>query len=297
MGWAAGQGRREGRTTRSWGRIRCRFISLRIYVRTHISFILIWQYGTAHPSDWTANISRGLLEHSKTLERTLSVDYRLTASDPPANPFPAAIVDALAAYRYLVQDCGFEPKNIILVGDSAGGNLALALARHLVENAIAPLPPPGRLFVVSPWIDLLASRNGPNSSHALNAVSDIFAINRDKDAILGEPPVRSLRGPLDVDVVKTNRYFSPAGLHALPAEGSTLFKGFMETYVVAGGAERLLDDSKALIERMEADGVKVHADISPDAVHDFLIFKWHEPERTETLRRVCQWIDAMQIGP
>ena len=48
---------------------------------------------------------------------------------------------------------------------------------------------------------------------------------------------------------------------------------------------------------MEADGVKVHADISPDAVHDFLIFKWHEPERTETLRRVCQWIDAMQIGP
>ena len=253
------------------------------------------QYGSAHPSDITANISRGLLEHSKSLERTFSVDYRLTASVPntPANPFPAAIIDSLAAYRYLVQDCSFEPKNIILVGDSAGGNLALALMRHLVENEITSLPPPRRLFVVSPWIDLLASRNGPQSSHVLNRVSDIFAVNRPKDEIVGEYPVNSLRGPLDIEVVKMNRYFSPAGLHAQPAEGSTLFKDFPETYVVAGGAERLLDDSKALVERLEADGVKVHFDLSPDAVHDFLIFKWHEPERTETFKRVCRWIDGV----
>ncbi|KAI1789573.1 alpha/beta-hydrolase [Ganoderma leucocontextum] len=252
-------------------------------------------YGSAHPSDITANISRGLLEHSMTLERTFSVDYRLTASAPdlPANPFPTAIIDSLAAYRYLVQDCGFEPKNIILTGDSAGGNLAIALARHLVENEIAPLPPPGRMFVVSPWIDLTASRSGPESSHALNAASDIFATNRPKGDLLGEYAITPLRGPLDFDVVRTNRYFSPAGLHVQPAEGSTLFKGFPETYIVAGGAERLFDDSKALVERLEADGVKVHVDFSPHAVHDFLIFKWHEPERTEVLRRVCQWIDAM----
>ncbi len=293
MGWAASQGRREGCATHAWRGIHCSSLHLRTFVQVEVLRVFISQYGTANPSDWTANISRGLLEHSKTLERTFSVEYRLTASapNPPANPFPAAVIDSLAAYRYLVQDCGFEPKNIILVGDSAGGNLAIALARHLVENAIASLPPPGRLFVVSPWIDLTSSRSGPGSSHAVNRVSDIFPTNGPKNQILGEYPVTSLRGPLDFDVVQTNRYFSPAGLHAQPAEGSTLFKGFMETYVVAGGAERLFDESKALTERLKADGVKVHVDISPEAVHDFLIFKWHEPERTETLRRVCQWID------
>nr|VWO94821.1 MARTX [Ganoderma boninense] len=264
--------------------------------RIDVSLGFISQYGTAHPSHFTSNISRGLLEHSQIIDRTFSVDYRLTASapNPPANPFPAAIIDALAAYRYLVQDCGFEPKSIVLAGDSAGGNLAIALARHLVENTIPSLPPPGRLFVVSPWIDLLASRDGPNSAYTLNGVSDIFTItaNRCDDEVLGAYTIDSLRGPLDLEVVRTNRYFSPAALEAQPAEGSTLFKGFMETYVVAGGAEKLLDDSKALVERLQADGVKVHVDISPDAAHDFLCFKWHEPERTETLRRVCQWIDG-----
>ena len=74
------------------------------------------QLGSAHPDSSTSNLSRGLVQHSSKLERVLSVDYRLSAAlpDPPVNPFPAAVLDCLAAYQYLVKDLGFEAKNITI---------------------------------------------------------------------------------------------------------------------------------------------------------------------------------------
>ncbi|KAI0700123.1 Alpha/Beta hydrolase protein [Cerioporus squamosus] len=215
--------------------------------------------GTANPSDITANFTRGLLEHSQTLQRTFAVDYRLTASapNPPANPFPAALLDALAAYRYLVQDAGFAPENIIVAGDSAGGNLAVTLALHLIENPVSALPPPGRILTASAWLDLSTSRCGPDSSTVLNAPTDIFAARPGK--IFGEYAVTSLRGPLDFEFVQTNRYLSPVSLECKPAEGLR--------------AERLFDDSKVFAEKLKADGVK--------------------PERTEVLKRVSKWIDNL----
>ncbi|OBZ76418.1 Esterase [Grifola frondosa] len=249
--------------------------------------------GSAHPSDMTANLTRGLLLHSSTLERTFAVDYRLAASSPhPArNPFPAAVLDGLAAYRYLIQDVGFDPANVIIAGDSAGGNLAFALVRHLIENPNPVLPPPGYLLSVSTWGDLSASRRGPNSSAVLNASSDIFP-GVVGSSQFGRYGVVSILGPLEGAEIETNRYLSPASAHLVPTKG--LFKGFPPTYMVAGGAERLLDNSTVLVERMEADGVEVVTDFPPDAVHDFLVFTWHEPERSEALRRISRWIDRTQ---
>ena len=109
------------------------------------------QVGTANPSDTTANLTRGLLEYMHTVERSFAVDYRLTSSapNPPANPFPAAVLDALAGYRYLVHDAGFAPENIIVAGDSAGGGLALALMMYLRDN---DYPLPGGGVLLSPWV-------------------------------------------------------------------------------------------------------------------------------------------------
>ncbi|KAI0761786.1 alpha/beta-hydrolase [Trametes elegans] len=248
--------------------------------------------GSAHPSDVTANFTRGLLRYSKSLERTFAVDYRLLAprGRPPANPFPAALLDAIAAYRYLVHDAGFEPQNVVLAGDSAGGNLVIAVVRHLLENPDPSLPPPGRILSASAWLDMYMSRRGPRSSVVLNAPTDIFDEPPPGEIFTWHVAV-SLLGGMDVEEAKTNRYFSPVSLHVVPSDG--LFKGFPETYVAAGGAERLLDDSKALVEKMRADGVEVVADIPPDAVHDFVVFTWHEPEHTESLRRISKWIDDM----
>ena len=75
------------------------------------------QVGSAHPSDPTARITRGLLKYTQSLRRTFAVDYRLCSAEPfpRANGFPAALLDILAGYRYLVHSAHFQPKNIILL--------------------------------------------------------------------------------------------------------------------------------------------------------------------------------------
>ncbi len=145
------------------------------------------------------------------------------------------------------------------------------------------------MLTASAWLDLSMSRRGPDSSAIQNAPTDIFYDRPGK--LFGEYGVTGLRGPLDFAFVQTSRYLSPVSLQCERQEG--LFEGFPQTYVIAGGAERLLDDSKAFVERLKADGVSVTEDFPPDAVHDFLVFTWHEPERTEVLKRASKWIDSV----
>src|ERR1700761_3432495 len=113
--------------------------------------------GTAHPSTPTSNITRLLLTHSptSTLRRTFAVEYRLSTSYPlpTSGQVPSAILDGAAGYAYLLS-LGFLASNISILGDSAGGNLALALVRYLIEEQMPNLPPPRGLILHSPWADL-----------------------------------------------------------------------------------------------------------------------------------------------
>src|SRR6267142_2657909 len=81
--------------------------------------------------------------------RTLAIDYRLS----PENPFPAAVDDALASYRFLLEQ-GVEPRHIALAGDSAGGGLVIST---LVAIKEADLPQPACGWLISPWVDMEAS--------------------------------------------------------------------------------------------------------------------------------------------
>lgn len=97
-----------------------------------------------------------ILEHFPNNPRIFSLEYRLSScrlAPPQSNPCPAAIIDAIAGYRYLVQEVGFEPQNIILSGDSAGGNIAFGLALYFAKSKLPGLPPPGRLLLFSPAVD------------------------------------------------------------------------------------------------------------------------------------------------
>jgi acetyl esterase/lipase len=80
-------------------------------------------------------------------------DYRLA----PEHPFPAALEDAVAAYRGLLAQ-GCSPARLALVGDSAGGGLALALALRLRQLGE---PSPAALVLLSPWVDLGRPDRGP----------------------------------------------------------------------------------------------------------------------------------------
>lgn len=111
--------------------------------------------GTAHEDDVTAAVNTEVLRYlaqiydsgeSKSTScnrctRSLSLDYRLSVpTKPRLGSYPAALLDAVAGYLYLVRHCGFKASNIIVAGDSAGGNLGLALCRYLRDEKIAEVP-------------------------------------------------------------------------------------------------------------------------------------------------------------
>jgi acetyl esterase/lipase len=241
---------------------------------------------SASPDGIHATLVRSLLKHCKDVQRVFAVEYRLSRAAPedtPANAFPAALLDALAGYAYLVQSVGFAPQDIIIEGDSAGGNLAHALTRYLVENAgLAGLPaPPGGLLLLSPWLDITYNTPRPGSRAAANEGVD-YITSPKPDSYSR----RAFLGPHD----PLNPYISPGSSD--PRMPRVSFDGFPRTFVVAGGAEMLIDEIGVLVERMKSMGEKVTYYEAPDEVHDYFLFAWSEPERTATFQAIAKWLGA-----
>jgi acetyl esterase/lipase len=85
----------------------------------------------------------------------LMPEYRLSNKSDRSTRFPAALQDAVTAYAYLLYMLNIPPRNIILSGDSAGGNLVVALLRYIAEfGAETHLPSPRAALLWSPWADL-----------------------------------------------------------------------------------------------------------------------------------------------
>ncbi|KAH8093900.1 alpha/beta-hydrolase [Cristinia sonorae] len=252
--------------------------------------------GSAHPTDPTGNIPRGIMQHAKSVTRAFSIEYRLSKGPPlfeSADPFPAALLDAIAGYNYLVNEVGFAPENVILEGDSAGANLALALTRYLIENQsqtespnVTLPPPPGELILCSPWSDIGDSDIVPGSSIYRNIPYDFIDITRHGTLTSKQ----NFLGSLGFAAANSNRYISPGSTAATMEPLS--FKGFPRTFITAGDAEVLLDQILVLRDRMVADlgDGQVEYYEAPGGIHDYLVFTWHEPTRLETLRRIADWL-------
>ncbi len=172
--------------------------------------------------------------------RTFALDYRLA----PAHPKPAALEDALAAYRWLIDHVGVAPEQIVLAGDSAGGNLVLVTLLAL-RDAGEPLPAAG--VALSPWVDLENS----GASFQRNAPYDFVT-----------------REACDIAAAA---YL--AGADAKAADSSPLFAelgGLPPLLVHAGGAETLVDQIQAFCQRARAADVDVTLSVYDDMVH-----VWH----------------------
>jgi acetyl esterase/lipase len=250
---------------------------------------------SAHPSSPIAAVPRGLLKLADPIHRTFSIEYRLSSTEPwpVANPFPAALLDALAGYNYLVNVVGYSPSDIIICGESAGGNLTHALTRYLVENnkseSVKVPGPPGSIILLSPWCDLSTSHDTPGSS---------FRVYQGVDIIRPDSyDTRAYLGPHGSEAGETNRYISPS-CKSLAVD----FKGFPRTFINAGGVELLLDEIKTLKSRMcrdlgEGDGLtaedgKVKYVEEANSVHAYVVFAWQEPERSRTMKEITDWITA-----
>ncbi len=113
--------------------------------------IIMYVHGGGYVSG-SCNDHRGLV--SKLAKQCgyniLTYEYRLA----PEHPFPAAVDDSLTVYKYLIEERGYNWQNIMLVGESAGGGLLLALLLALKDKS---LPMPAAAVSLSPWTDLTCS--------------------------------------------------------------------------------------------------------------------------------------------
>ncbi|WRT70092.1 uncharacterized protein IL334_007086 [Kwoniella shivajii] len=243
--------------------------------------------GTAAETDMTSSIAKSMVKHSP-IQHILSVDYRLA----PAAPWPLPLLDAISSYCWLVRTEGVDERDIVIAGDSAGGHLALALVRWLRdEGQNVQLKLPRGLVLLSPWSDV-----GFTNAWGQEAMSH----NRDSDTIddtFGPFATSLLLRALPASIMHTSPYLSPSSL-LLPsdASGPDSFKGFPPTYIVYGGAERLsrsivlLWDRIQLSRQGDAHVVSDRLFVSPDAVHDFLIFAWMAVEASTVYEDLDEWL-------
>ncbi|KAF9804984.1 hypothetical protein IEO21_09252 [Rhodonia placenta] len=246
--------------------------------------------GSASPSDpGSKTCFTGYMEHFPNNPRVFGLEYRLTRGHPlgRANPFPSALIDAIAGYRYLVQDVGFEPQNILLSGDSSGGNLAFVLAYYLATYKLPNLPNAGGLLILSPTVDWANTHKGAQSSMVRHSRTDyvgpILNSGYTRDALVGDLPAEAA----------SSVWISPASLKMKVSTG--MFSQIPRTCIVVGGEEMTLDAVMTLRDRLQADMGKEAVTYieGVDCTHDFVTMGWHEPERTNVLREVAVWVDRL----
>ncbi len=179
--------------------------------------------------------------------RALTFSYRLA----PHYPYPAQLEDALRAYRYLLNQ-GFSPRKIAFVGESAGGNLALALALRLRAEGEDM---PGAIALLSPWADL--AQTGESYAALTDVDATLDGEELMKSAIAFAGSISRLRDP-DIS----------------PAYAS--FAGFPPVLIHCGTSEILLSDSETLAHAMLRDGVEVHLVRWAGMCHVFQAFGFEE---------------------
>jgi monoterpene epsilon-lactone hydrolase len=206
------------------------------------SRVLMYFHGGGYCSGSIVSHRRMVTEAGRAAGvRTLAVGYRLA----PEHPFPAALEDALAAWRYL-RKSGVPAANIVVGGDSAGGNLTAVLINTLRAAGEAL---PACAWLLSPWTDLTMSGASLASKDAV-------------DPLIHKGYLEELAGA-----------YVPAGMRREDPRISPLFSdlaGFPPVLVQVGSAETLLDDAVWFARMAGAADVAVTLEVWPHMIH-----AWH----------------------
>jgi acetyl esterase/lipase len=178
-------------------------------------------------------------------------DYRLA----PEHPFPAALEDAYAAYRWLTEQRGAE--QVVLAGDSVGGGLACSLLLMLRDQG---LPLPAAAVLLCPGVDMASDASpSPDDAAVLRRVRDAYLVGHPAD----DPLVSPVKGEL-------------AGLPPLLVQSAT--------------GDFVLEESRLLVERAQAAGVDARLELYPADTHVFHVFWSFLPEAADALQQAGAFI-------
>ncbi|MDP1585043.1 MAG: alpha/beta hydrolase [Bradyrhizobium sp.] len=211
------------------------------------SRVLLYFHGGGYCSGSILSHRRLVTEAGRSAKvRTLAVEYRLA----PEHPFPAALEDALSAWRFLLTS-GIAAGHIAVGGDSAGGGLTVALINRLREGGEDV---PGCAWLVSPWTDLTLSGSTLATRDAVDPIIHKAYLAELAEAYL--PPDMDRRDP------RVSPLF--ADLSGLPP-----------TLIQVGACETLLEDSTRFAAAAGAANVALTLQVWPDMIHAFPMWNAH----------------------
>lgn len=201
----------------------------------------------------------GDLEYAKGYGSTLAVRCGIRVFSPayrlaPESPFPAALEDALESYRYLLKK-GYDPRQIALCGESAGGGLIYALCLKLKEE---DLPLPGGLIAMSPWTDLTSSGQS-------------YETNRDVDPNMTREQLQFYTRCYTTD---------PKNPLASPIFGN--LEGLPPSLIFVGGDEIMLSDAADMHKNLLAAGCKSRLVVAPERWHAYVLYELAENQEDYT---------------
>lgn len=192
--------------------------------------------------------------------RVLLIDYRLA----PEHPHPAAVDDAVTAWRWLLKQ-GLDPKRMAISGDSAGGGLTFAT---LIALRDAGDPLPACAVPISPWTELEAVSDSWTTRAEADPMVHAAGLKLMADWYLNGQDARTpLAAPLHADL-----------------------SGLPPIFVQVGDAEVLLDDATRIVERAKAAGVDATCEVIPDGIHVLHAFAPLVPEATAAVDRLAAFM-------
>lgn len=211
----------------------------------------------------SASSHRKLAAHvAKALGVTAFVlDYRRA----PEHPHPAQVQDGVAVFTALTGR-GIAPADITTIGDSAGGNLAVAIPLALREQG---KPLPGGVIAFSPWLDM-------------ENAGETLVTNAGTEALVTVPLLEGMiagvlaEGKIDPKTPLANPLYAD-------------FTGFPRLYINAGAAEALADNATRLAEKAQAAGVDVTLSVVEGMQHVFPILAGTAPEADDEIAAIAKW--------
>ena len=201
-------------------------------------------------------------------------DYRLA----PENTYPSQLEDAERVWKDVTERQGYSPENIVIMGDSAGANLALALMQKLRDEG-KPLPRAG--VCVSVWGDMTLSGKSylANYSHDPMFGAKGRKPSEDSRQALMESSIFCFVGDAD----RTHPYVSPIF-------GD--FHDFPPMLFTVGSHEMLLDDTLTIVDKLKENNVPVTCEIGKGMFHIYPLCAKFFPEAMVSYKKILEFISA-----